>query len=248
MVNYSKWASSALAAAENVNGDWKKWPQIASMLEHVSSADGKQYFDKLCSQFNLSADEITNACKENDARGGATILEFVGQDGHSSFASCSSLRYLWHSLEILKLLGQETSGASVVEVGAGYGGLACILSSQARLRGTPLATYEIYDLPEAQQLQKAYLKDVSDLPIMTWRNNTTCGRDLEGSRTLLISNYAISELPESVSEMYAESLFPKHQHGYMAWNDLRMSVHLPSQARIRPEDPQTGSVNTIIDW
>jgi putative sugar O-methyltransferase len=240
---YLPWDTAAEKVSRELSGNWKRDPSLTYMLEHVSAEHAKVYLHRLRNEYFMTVDRITTACKDNDALGNAHVQTWL--DG--TVASPSSLRYLWQVMEIFAVLGEGANGATIVEVGGGYGGLALMMHKEADRRNVKFASYEIYDLPGAQALQSQYLQSAG-ISSVQFLDASSCGSDLDGTRTLLISNYAISEFDIKTSERYSKALMPKCTHGYLSWNTANVSSHVPKRSVIAPEIPQTGTYNVIIKW
>ena len=102
---------------------------------------------------------------------------------------------------------------NVAEIGAGYGGQAAAIHC---IDG--FASYTVFDLPEASSLAQRYSKAVGFEIVVG---------DLESeprkAYDLVISNYALSEIPKSIQVAYLDKIVRRTPRGYMLWNQQRFS-------------------------
>ena len=161
-------------------------------------------------------------------------------------ASGPSLRYLYHALLIYN---HSPAITSVVEVGGGYGGFALMLDAVLAWKGRALESYRLYDLGGPRLLQMAYLQAVDrGRGVFCWGDSSTAGADLppDCQPSLLTSAYALSVLPDAVSDAYLKALAGRAEHSFFAWNSPRRSPHLPEGYKEWKEDPLTGDHNRLI--
>ena len=181
------------------------------VLEHVDAEQGKEYLDLVKKEFSDFYKEnktnIVNLCKQNDTYGKPVKSYFF------DFCSCSAtnLRYLYQSLLIIKYIKElGLNNVKIIEIGGGYGGLCLFLESLSKHFNVDISSYIIYDLEEAEELQKKYL-DIHGLSLT--------GQDDISEGSFLISNYAFSELPEDLRKEYEKQVINKYcDYGFLAWN------------------------------
>ena len=235
---YAPWDAAAQEAALNLSGSWKTNKSVTSMLEHVDCGLGEGHLRALRGLFGLPDAEIQRLCSANDARGGAQLRDIGGLR-----VTGASLRYLHHAM---LMLSASASWERIVEVGGGYGGLACIVAAVAAKFGRSISCYRMYDLPGPAQLQRAYLSGTGLR--VEWGDPTSLGADMGESRAdLLVSCYAVSELDEARREGYLRELLPRCSKVFLAWNTASHSAQLPQgQFAVVPEEPCSAIGNVFI--
>jgi hypothetical protein len=184
----------------------------------------------------------------NDSIGSPRIFEY---DGYKF--SPTTMRYLSVALDI-KSTFPDDDIRTVVEIGAGYGGQSSILRDLLNIE-----KYVIYDLPNVQNLIATYLDSLEKI------NGVEFGNIQNGPETgfdFAISNYAFSELPKTIQEIYLKTVLAKSKSGYMIMNsgltnhtgrsegklplsDIRK--HLPNSVAVQ-ENPLTSKDNYILIW
>jgi putative sugar O-methyltransferase len=209
--------------------------------------------------------EILEKSKQNDEFGGASIAEF-NIFGSSCRISPSSVYYGKTWSDIISTINKDTTIKKVVEIGGGYGG-QCLVANQF----AKLDSWLIFDLPEANALQKKYLesngiKNAQYSSTPTFSSKTIEHNEVEEdgySWDLLISNYAFSEIDRDLQQVYLENVLKKARHGYMLMNfwysvpdesqffDTMSIAYLCEQIegmKVKQERPQTGPFNCILYW
>lgn len=165
--------------------------------------------------------------------------------------SGTTLRYVLVADHISRLFDLPHD-YTVVEIGAGFGGQAYILS-----RLIPFSKYYVYDLPEVEMLID---KMMSTLSV----NNVACldayGELPVDSIDLFISNYALTECDRETQLDYFKRVVVKAQRGYILYNDTNIFDHLTLtdfvelfQAHgihptIHPEPVFSYTGNVLITW
>ena len=164
------------------------------------------------------------------------------------------LRYLKIGLDIKELTG--TNIGNVVEIGCGYGGQAIVLDKLLKIE-----TYTFYDLWQVNFLIKRFI-ETSNLScqynistIKEYSNKTSNSWDF------CISNYAFSELPKALQELYIDRVLNKTQKGFMLMNSGIHGVYgniknlsqvelLKSfkNSMIQDEIPLTQKDNYLLTW
>jgi hypothetical protein len=219
---------------------FKSDPRYQYVLEHVSKNHGSEYLDLIKEEFHNVYKEhknlFVNLSKKNDSVGKPTQYYYF------DFCECSptNLRYIYQSLLILKYaneLGLKT--LDIIEIGGGYGGLCFFLKNMCHIYSVNIASYVIYDLPEAESLQSKYL-EYHDLRLSEKQT-------LKGEH-FLISNYAFSELPEPIRKTYEKEVInPFCSFGFLAWNGCEFYRFVDDKDfLIEEEKPQTHPNNRYI--
>lgn len=165
--------------------------------------------------------------------------------------SGTTLRYIMFADHISRLFDLPKD-YTVVEIGAGFGGQAYILSQLL-----PFSQYYIYDLPEVEMLIN---KMMSTLSV----NNVTCldaHIELpEETIDLFISNYALTECDRPTQLDYFKRIVVKAKRGYMLYNDTNIFDHLSLSdfielfksygiyPKIYPEPVFSYTGNVLVTW
>lgn len=154
-------------------------------------------------------------------------------------------RYAFTVSELERLFGQLHQ-RTILEIGAGFGGLArLILERYAEVN------YLLVDLPEVLDLQMAYLERWS----AQVRPLTGPLSRYEASPDLLVSCYAYSELNADTQALYALHYLSRCRAGYMVCNAINphglsldgIAALIPG-SRWEPEIPLTHPDNRVLVW
>jgi hypothetical protein len=246
---YSDWEQICDEIVATTMKNWKEHPTVYNMLEHLPEWIAEEYFQKLIQNDTIELGLIQEISDLNDVDG-SFFLEF-NVDNQKVKISPTSIRYLSHSIDILNLLKKNNiPTVSMIEIGAGYGGLALILNYLSRKQkyNVNINKYYIYDLPSAQNLQKFYLTRHTFLDgFVEWKDSSSFGSDLkeDTDELFLISNYALSEMDIEFRKKYLGNLLPIIDGAFMLWNSSDMDG-LPLTRIEKEETPQTGEHNKLI--
>jgi hypothetical protein len=232
---YSDYVKSICLSGDIKN--FKNHPHYTFMLEHVSEAQGHEYLHYIKTRTQISEDEIKEFCRQNDALGNPLQFDY------GFMASPSSLRYIFQAHLILTHM-QGFTNRDLVEVGGGYGGLCFALYHFSKKYGITINSYAIVDLPNISTLQRMYISTLS-LTDVEFIDATTFGADITRENLFLVSNYCFSEIVSDFQEKYIQTLFPKVQHGFMAWNNIP-TYNFGFQIREEEEYPKTGYFNKYV--
>ena len=170
--------------------------------------------------------------------------------------TCTFLRYVYYANKILDNLSKYKD-IRIVEVGGGYGGFCAIMHLLARFRNITIAKYDIYDLPEAQKLQRKYLEiTMAKSPfgiqnIAFLDSNNVEAYDCQ--HNFCISFYALGEFETTTKNKYIDNVVSKTEHGFILWNPyeednegINLLRQYHSNLEIKIEDPLTGPNNLEI--
>lgn len=245
---YIDWEKTCDEIVDTKMNNWKQHPHVFNMLEHLPDWIGEQYLQNLIKNEGIEMSLIQEISNLNDVDG-SNCVEFT-IDNEKVKISPTTIRYLSHSIDILNLLKKNNvSMVSMIEIGAGYGGLALILNYLSRKQkyNVKIKKYYIYDLPSVQNLQKYYLTRHNFLDgFIEWKESSTFGKDLKEEEGLfLISNYALSEMNLEYRKQYLENILPIINGAYMLWNSPNMEG-LPFRRIEKEEHPKTGEHNKVI--
>lgn len=243
---YKEWEIICNDIVNNKLVDWKTNKKTTYMLEHLGKSFADIYLENL----------IINGFDTGLIRLLSSMNDSIGCPYKENFlfninASPSNIRYISQSVDIinhLKSKNLDLNNISIVEVGAGYGGLCLILNMLCLTMNITIKNYYIYDLKSTQNLQKYFLNNFPFITNVVWKNSETFGEDLNTNENFfLISNYCISEIQDEYRIKYLNNLLPKIKGAYMAWN-WGSKNELPVNRVEKKEIPDTsnGGNNTII--
>ena len=235
-----------ILASEKKFARFRRSYRYKVILEHLSYKQGMAYLQTL-QERKPDMSNLMQLAGINDAVGNPKVFEY----GPFLKSSPTTLRYLKVSSDIGLLFDRELD--SVAEIGAGYGGQASILFQTHVIR-----EYFIFDLLPAQSLIRKYLDHVNCPGLISMID---LNQDID-EISLVISNYAFSELPRDLQLEYCKKVLQKSKRGYMTMNTGltnhsgrslgKMTINeikefLPS-AQVFLEDPLTGQDNYILIW
>lgn len=242
----------ALAAAlsSEVFATFRQSAVYVETLEHVSHAQGRQYWEVIKDEYGLTAGQAVDIIEP---------LQEVGQpfkyviDGFPVPISMTALRYLKTALDIRQLYGSRID--HVVEIGCGFGGLAVILD-----RVVSLHSYTFVDLWQVNLLIQRFIEQSpfsAKYRLATIRQLVPPGEKWD----LAISNYAFSEMPEDLQQLAVGNILDQAIHGYLTMNSGRdgqfVSIKNLCQeallsrlagSRVAEEHPRTGEQNYMLLW
>ena len=214
-----------------------------AILEHVTEEDGAAYLGHVKRRPELAA--ALDRFRANDRHGMPRTFEYPP---HGRF-SPTTLRYVKVLGDLLDRFG-PLEGLSVCEIGVGYGGQCRVVSEWCRP-----AEYCLVDLRPALGLAERYLDQyVLSMPVEYRTLNTLRARDWD----LVVSNYALTEMPREVQDAYMEKVVLRARRGYVTYNEINPGSFrslkadellgaIPGSAR-SPEEPLTHPGNCIITW
>ena len=171
------------------------------------------------------------------------------------FFTGTTLRYIVLADQITKMFSLP-QGASIAEIGAGFGGQCYILS-----RVHPFSHYYIFDLPEVEALISKMMdtlevKNVTCVPIEESLS--------EQKIDLVISNYAYSECDRAMQLEYFDKVIKKADRGYVIYNQIsqvdygidslspdefvQLLKSIGAKPKVMKEILSTGAKNLLITW
>jgi hypothetical protein len=220
---------------------FKSHDDYTYMLEHVSPEQGGQYLELILKNTPITEDYIKSFCNANDAFGSPNTFPYA-----ICRASPTNFRYLYHAHLALKHFKEISSEIDIVEVGGGYGGLCAAISWIQGLYGVKVRSYNIVDLSIIGKLQALYLSKLSlNFPV-SFHSADSYGNTIDTKNLFLISNYCFSEISNENQKRYLVNLFPKVQHGFLAWNHIPV-YNLGYQTQVvESEVPKTGAHNFYV--
>ena len=230
---------------------FRRHHNYTSILEHVSRKEGEQYLNIIREEYKMKDDEIFQILKPLMKVGNPKLLRIKGL---SNKISTTGLRYLKIALDIKKITGRKIG--NVVEIGCGYGGQAIILDQLLQIE-----SYTFYDLWQVNLLIKRFIENSnfsSKYTISTIREDSFNCRN---SWDFCISNYAFSELPKAIQEIYINKIINKTRKGFMLMNSgvsgkfgnvinfsQKELLNKLKNASIHNEIPLTYVNNYLLTW
>ena len=230
---------------------FRRHHKYTSILEHVSRKEGEQYLNIIRGEYKMKDDEIFQILKPLMKVGNPKLLRIKGL---SNKISTTGLRYLKIALDIKKITGSKIG--NVVEIGCGYGGQAIILDQLLQIE-----SYTFYDLWQVNLLIKRFIENSnfsSKYTISTIREDSFNCRN---SWDFCISNYAFSELPKAIQEIYINKIINKTRKGFMLMNSgvsgkfgnvinfsQKELLNTLKNASIHEEIPLTYVNNYLLTW
>jgi len=218
-VNFA--ASISKNNIEHIN--FKSNSNYNSILEHVTFDEGNKYI-KYIKQFfpKITYDNVLEFVSINDKYGVPKKETFTFSEGQSLFCSSTSLRYIFHSMIILRYYEHKNSCKNMVEVGCGYGGLFLAICYFSKLFNIKIDHYCFIDLPQVSALIKNYLELHNESINIEYSIHSAYnyGADINQTDLFLISNYCFTEISSEYRNKYIETLFPKISNGFIIWQTI----------------------------
>ena len=213
------------------------------ILEHVSEQQGGEYLDLIKKDADIFS--TMDTFKENDKYGNPRVFHYPS----IGTISPTTLRYI-KVLADLKALFGTMDNLNIVEIGAGYGGQCRIISSYFKPD-----TYCLIDIKPALMLAKKFLDQYTIHSSLIYK---TMDELQDKEYDLLISNYAFTELPRSLQDIYLEKSILCSRMGYITYNEITPPkfksyrkeelINIIPHSEIREEVPLTDPKNCIIVW
>lgn len=162
---------------------------------------GRAWSDKIKNDLELC--EKIDIFKKNDICNPPNLY----YDNNLGYISPSTIRYIYNVYNIKRLFAISQKDISkVIEIGAGYGGMAYISSNYFNLQ-----KYYIVDLPEVKKMCDKYLKKL----------NVSCHsfvEDNEEKYDLLVAEYSFTEFDDEQMNYFYEKYFLKSDRLYLVVN------------------------------
>lgn len=187
------------------------------------------------------------ACRKLDLYGNPVRNEIP----HLGLFSGTTLRYIVFA-DCMSKLFELPQDCTIVEIGAGFGGQAYILSQLI-----PFSQYFIYDLPEVELLIE---KMMATLEVPHVRCLDAYAELPLETIDLFISNYALTECDRETQLDYFKRVVVKAKRGYILFNDANVYDHLSlsewvellqengMNPQIHPEPVFSYQGNYLLTW
>ena len=190
------------------------------ILEHVTFDLGNNYIKCIKHHFpNITYNNVFEFVSINDKYGCPKKDKFVFSEGQILFCSATSLRYVFHSLILLRHYETKSSCKNMVELGCGYGGLFLAICYFSKLYNINVDHYYLIDLPVICDLIKEYLELYNDIINIKYsiHSSYNYGADIEKTDLFFISNYCFTEISNDNRNKYIQVLFPSISNGFIIW-------------------------------
>ena len=258
--NYKTYLSTVVSLSKEdfKESDFKSNPQYTQVLENVSKEKGIEYLKRIESDFpEITYTDIKEYINVNNKYGQSMKTILTMSNNKLLYCSPSCMRYIYHSLIILKKI-KETGNTEIVEIGAGYGGLYLALNIFAPKLNVLIEKYYIIDLFVVTELLKKYLMqhmDILIIPLEIYDNNTD-HKYINSRNLYLISNYCITSISETERMVYINTIIKNQvSHGFIIWQtcfgcDISNVENLLQKPNIHKieEIPQTSLDSTIKNY
>jgi hypothetical protein len=226
-----------------VFNEFRRHPVYNAILEHVSESQGAEYLELLARDPDLLREIGT--FRANDRHGNPRVFDYPGIGA----VSPTTLRYVKVLADLRRLFG-PLDGLNVCEVGVGYGGQCRIVNAWF----AP-ASYTLVDIQPALALAQRFLDHFGlDTRLVYRTMNELAPADYD----LLISNYALTEMPRAIQEIYIRKVVSRSTRGYVTYNEItppefrsfkapELVERIPG-AHVLPEEPLTHPRNCVLVW
>ena len=152
------------------------------------------------------------AVRDHDRLGGPQLVSY----GAAGALAPQTMRYI-KVLSDLELLFGALDGASIVEIGGGFGGQCAVIAKRFKV-----ARYTLVDLPEPLALARRYL---DTLGIANTAFAELNALSVKAQYDLVISCYGVSELSRAFLIRYLQRVVLRAKAGYLLWNNEGMKQH-----------------------
>ncbi|NEO70953.1 putative sugar O-methyltransferase [Moorena sp. SIO3H5] len=223
--------------------NFRRNPIYNQILEHVSREEGNEYLRLISNESDILAG--INKFKSNDDYGNPRMYEYP----NIGMIAPSTLRYI-KVLADLKRLFQTADNLNICEIGVGYGGQCRVINAYYKP-----ATYCLVDIEPALSLAQIFLDNYILHSVLTYNTMNKLGqRDYD----LVISNYAFTELPRTIQDIYLNKVIFNSKRGYITYNEITPQefnsyksdelIKMIPGSKILKEEPLTHPKNCIIVW
>lgn len=223
--------------------NFRRNPAYNQILEHVTQQQGAEYLRLLSRNPEILA--AMDRFRRNDDYGNPITFEYPG----CGTVSPTTLRYVKVLAEMQSLFGTLDS-FDICEIGVGYGGQCRVINEYFDPR-----TYCLVDIRPALALAQRFLDNYILHSVVTYK---TANELHQREYDLVVSNYAFTELPRPLQDVYLRKAILDSKRGYITYNEITPAefrsykadelVAMIPGARILPEQPLTHHKNCVIVW
>jgi hypothetical protein len=152
------------------------------------------------------------AIRDHDRLGGPRLEDY----GAAGALAPQTMRYV-KVLSDLELMFGSLDGATIVEIGSGFGGQCAVIAKRFKV-----ARYTLVDLPEPLLLARRYLGalGIADVAFADLNELSVNAR-----YDLALSCYGVSELSRGFQLRYLQRVLLRAKAGYLLWNNEGMKQH-----------------------
>ena len=223
--------------------NFRRNPIYNQILEHVSEKQGSKYLQVISNDSDILA--AINKFKLNDNYGNPRMYKYP----NIGMISPTTLRYI-KILADIKRQFQTLDNLNICEIGIGYGGQCRIVNAYYKP-----ATYCLCDIQPALALAQRFLDNYLLNSVLIYKTmNELDQRDYD----FVLSNYAFTELPRTIQEVYLNKVILRSKRGYITYNEItpkefnsykldELIAMIPG-SKILKEEPLTHPKNCIIVW
>jgi putative sugar O-methyltransferase len=231
------------------SNDYKKFNKFRrnttynEILEHVSKEQGLEYLQIISNDLDILSS--INDFKANDNYGSPRMYDYP----NVGVFSPSTLRYI-KVLHDIKKHFQTIDNLNICEIGVGYGGQCRILNTYYQP-----ATYCLVDIQPALALAQRFLDNYIIQSVLAYK---TMNELEQKNYDLVVSNYAFTELPRIIQDIYLKKVILNSKRGYITYNEINpkeFNSHTSNEltaiipgSKIFKEEPLTHPGNCIIVW
>jgi putative sugar O-methyltransferase len=223
--------------------EFRRHPAYNAILEHVTESQGADYLRLLSQDPDLLGRLET--FRANDRHGNPRVFDYPGV----GTVSPTTLRYVKVLADLRRLFG-ALDGLDLAEIGVGYGGQCRVIHAWF----AP-ASYTLVDIQPALALAQRFLDHFALDGRLVYRTmNELAPKDHD----LLLSNYAFTELPRAIQDVYVRKVVSRSKRGYITYNEItppefrsykaQELVEMIPGAHVLNEEPLTHPLNCIIVW
>lgn len=233
--------------SEKVFKTFKSHPDFMEVLEHCSARIGQNHLDQIINNYPSAL--LHEKVIDNDSIGEPLRIPYAVPKEimfRGILISPTTLQYI-NVVSNLRMKLGTLDGLAITEIGGGYGGQCKVIQDYFNID-----RYDIVDLPEVAELQFKYLSRLNQIEKV---NIFKCDSDylpvLRSKYDLVISNYALSEMPRDVQLNYVKHVCLKSTHGYLTCNDRIEGMELiEKKFSVTMENDIKGEreTNFIITW
>ena len=223
--------------------NFRRNPIYNKILEHVSEKQGSEYLQIISNDSDILAAIIN--FKPNDNYGNPRMYEYP----NIGMISPSTLRYI-KVLTDIKTHFQTADNLSICEIGIGYGGQCRVINAYYKP-----ASYCLVDIQPALALSQRFLDNYMLNSVLTYK---TMNELDQRNYDLVLSNYAFTELPRTIQDVYLSKVIFNAKRGYITYNEITPKefgsyksdelVAMIPGSKILKEEPLTHPKNCIIVW
>ena len=223
---------------------FRRNPVYNQVLEHVSKQQGEEYLRIISKDPDVF--NVLDEFRANDNYGRPIQSEYpdIGK------ISPTTLRYVKVLSDIKNYVSPKLDGMNLCEIGVGYGGQCRVINAYSKP-----SSYCLVDIDPALRLAQRFLDNYALNSVVTYKTMNELNKK---NYDLVISNYAFTELPRAIQDVYLQKIILSSKRGYITYNEITPDafnsykadelVALIPGAKIIKEEPLTYPKNCIIIW